>query len=126
MIQLRNGDILRFQCTFTHQGIAYNQAAMYCALGVQGATFTEKLFTYQPITGITNDLTPKQYILNVDVLIKDIGTIGFPAAPGYECYVKIMQTPHGDVLWWGPLDDIELLADGPAVFSNLVVVYAKA
>ena len=125
-LQLSNGDTLRFHCVFTHEGVAYNQANLYVALGVTGIGFLEKLWAWVPIGGIGDDPEPTQYQLDVDLPIQSIGTFNFAAGPGYELYAKIMQTPHGDVFWFSDPDVIELLGDvGDAVFANFNVTYAK-
>jgi hypothetical protein len=121
MIQLRQGQSLRFDCTFYHQGGPYSGAKLHCVIGNQAITFDEILWEDSPVLNFPNyDQQPAPYQETVLVPVTKAISSG-----RYETYVKLMGIPGSDLFWYGPQDDIEILAE-EAVFSNLNVVYQAA
>jgi len=124
MVTLLNGNILRFVCKFTHQGEGQVGVRVYAAIGKKAVVggFDEKQFSFVDVD-IPSDYTPTEYTINVDIVIENVGTVGYPAGADYEAYVKLQNIPGADIFWYGPENDIELLS-GIAEFSNLVVTYS--
>ena len=130
MVTLKNGDILRFLCSFQHKGAAWSGAKLYAAIGQKDTFFNEVqgMNGTTIITGIKDDPDWVTYQNTVDVPISNIGGTG-GAVPGsmYEAYVKLISIPGADIFWYGPLNDITLEAPiGVAEFRNLAVSYQKA
>lgn len=129
MLTLRNGDVLRLTTTFQHIGAAFTGARVYAALGKRAVLggFDEKLVGQVNVTGIVNDISWTTYTVEVPIPIANIGTTGFPGGSDYEVYAKLIGIPGGDILWFGPENDIILEAPvSAAAFANLSVTYVKA
>lgn len=131
MVTLKNGDILRLNCSFYHRGAAFSGAKIYAAIGKKDTWFNEVqgMTGTTIVTGIVNDVDWTRYDVAVDIPIANIGG-AFGAAPGsdYEAYAKLINIPGADIYWYGPLNDITLEAEAPppAEFQNLTVSYQKA
>ncbi len=131
-VELRNGDTLRLTCSFQHQGKAISGVEIYAAIGKAGTLLGfDELQGYTGRTvvlGIQNDIDVTTYEVSVDIPIKNIeGFLGPKAGSIYEVYAKITRIPGPDIFWYGPEDDITLVAPlGEAEFQNLVVSYGKA
>ena len=123
MIQVRDGQSVRFDCTFYHQGGGYSGAKLHCAIGVQNAIFNEKIAKDSLPLSVSYDEGNEQYQESVVVGPIKVGGIGGLAPGRYESYVKLMSIPGGDLYWNGPLDDIEIIS-AEAIFSNLSVNYS--
>lgn len=131
-VELRNGDTLRLTCDFQHKGKAISGVKIYAAIGKAGTLFGfDELQGYNGttiVTGIIDDPEWTTYRVTVDIPIKNIeGFLGPKAGSIYEVYAKTMSIPGADIFWYGPEDDITLVAPlGEAEFQNLTVSYGIA
>ena len=125
MVTLRNGDKLRLKCTFQHKGAAFTGAKLYGAIGTKAPEFNEVLYNIVTVSGIKEDADWTTYSVNVDIEIKNVGTIAIPAAAYYEAYVKLIGIPGADIYWYGPDNDINLEVPAEAEFQSLDVSYSK-
>ncbi len=133
-VELRNGDTLRLICDFKHKGKAYSGARIYAAIGSKGITFDELggFNGTTVVTGIKDDPDWTTYRVTVDIPITKIDTfLGPSAGSKYEVYAKLTNLPGlgiiTDIFWYGPEDDITLVAPlGKAEFQNLTVSYKLA
>lgn len=131
-VELRNGDTLRLICDFKHKGKAITGIKIYAAIGKAGTLFGfDELSGFNGttvVTGIQDDPEWTTYRVTVDIPISGIDTFLGPSAGSiYEVYAKTMSIPGPDIFWYGPHDDITLVAPlGEAEFQNLTVSYKLA
>ena len=131
MIELRNGDKIRFSCTFRHQGAAYEGAKLRCSIGEKRTIwphdFIERVSKESPTLSFPSNPSPRSY---TEVVITDtikVGGVGGLEEGYYEAQVKLMGIPGDDIFWNGPLDDIHAVEEaGEALFTGLEVSYTKA
>jgi len=123
MITVSPGDTIRFTLTFTHEGAEYTSGRAYAAVGKRIGVFDEK-FSKQVTFTVPYDSSPTQRQVIVDLVVPDIN-LDMPAGSDYEAYAKLQYIPEGELIAYGPYDDITI-RENVAHFSNLQVSYAKA
>ncbi len=124
MVQLQQGNTLRFSGNFRHQGAAMTGVKARAAIGNKGTFgFDEVLWVEVTLPSIPYHATATQVNFTLDMVIPAIGGYGNPEPGIYEAYAKV-YTSTQEIFWYGTLDDIELVSGG-ATISNLSVSYSK-
>lgn len=125
MITVKPGDVIRFVLTFYHQGAAYSSGKAYVAVGNRVVVFDEKFYN-QVSFSVPEDTNLTQRQVTVDLLVPSLN-LDLTAGSGYEAYAKLQYIPEGEIIAYGPYDDITIQSPVQgAAFSNLQVSYAKA
>ena len=131
MIELRNGDKIRYNCTFKHQGGAYSGAKLRCSIGEKRSyfpyDFIERESVESPYLNFPSDPSPIEYTEVVTTDSIKVGGLGWLEDGYYEVEVKLMKIPGTDLRWEGQENDIHAVEEeAEAVFTNLQVAYTKA